>query len=379
MREARLARARHGAAADDRRRRGTVVRCAKRRHEDDRAPRRQRPGDRVDPRHLERLVTGQRRQDARQAPSEHRLAGSRRACEQHVVLARRGELERPSPPLLPSHLGEVGQERLLELVAARRGRERDLLLAAQVRDRLRQMVDRDDVDAGQRRLGSRLGRAEQARQPGAARTLGDGDRAGDGANPAVERELAHARVLEQAGRRQLMRAGEERERDRQVEARPLLAQRGGCEVDRDPVPGGPGQHRVDDAAVHPVLGLLAGAVGEPDDRERRQVGRDEVRLDLDLARLEADDGGGEGACEHAIDATVENVCPCLCRALRPKQCDTGPESELPAALSARRRRGSTRSTRRHAGRCGGSRAARAGRRAAARPAAGSPGRDRGGR
>ena len=72
--------------------------------------------------------------------------------------------------------------------------------------------------------------------------------------------------------RELVRAGEERERDRKVEARSLLAQRGGREVDGDPASAGPRQHRVDDAAVDAVLRLLAGAVGEPDDRERRQVG-----------------------------------------------------------------------------------------------------------
>ena len=66
---------------------------------------------------------------------------------------------------------------------------------------------------------------------------------------------------------------------------------------------GPREHRVDDAAVDAMLRLLAGAVGEPDDRERGQIGGDEVRLDLDAARLEADDGGGEGAGEHTTDGT----------------------------------------------------------------------------
>ena len=99
--------------------------------------------------------------------------------------------------------------------------------------------------------------------------------------------------------------GEERERDRQVEAGSLLAKRRRGEVDRDPVAARPRQHRVDDAAVHAVLGLLAGAVGEPDDRERGQLGRDEVRLDLHAARLEADDGGGEGSREHTTDGTGE--------------------------------------------------------------------------
>ena len=74
-------------------------------------------------------------------------------------------------------------------------------------------------------------------RPGAARSLGDGDRARDGPDAAVERELADAAVLEQPLRRELIRAGEERERDREVEPRSLLAQRRRREVDRDPVPG----------------------------------------------------------------------------------------------------------------------------------------------
>ena len=167
------------------------------------------------------------------------------------------------------------------------------------------MAHRHRADPRERRLGSRLCRAEEPVQPGPPGALGDGDRAGDGAHAAVERELADARVLEQPLRRELVVAGEHRERDRQVEAGALLPQRGRSEVDGDAALARPGEQRVDDAAVDPVLRLLAGAVGEADDREGRQVGADEVRLHLDTARLEADDGGGEGACEHAIDGTAE--------------------------------------------------------------------------
>ena len=141
--EARLAGPRHRTTAHDRRRRGAVVRRPERRHEDDRTPGRQRSGDGVDARHLERLVPRQRRQDARQPPSEHRLARSRRAREQHVVLSRGRELESPAAALLTAHLGEVGQERLLELVAAGRRGERNVLLAPEVGDRLGQVVHRD--------------------------------------------------------------------------------------------------------------------------------------------------------------------------------------------------------------------------------------------
>ncbi len=46
-----------------------------------------------------------------------------------------------------------------------------------------------------------------------------------------------------------------------------------------------------------MLRLLAGAVGEPDDREARHP-RLEVRLDLDLPRLEADERVSDRASEH---------------------------------------------------------------------------------
>jgi hypothetical protein len=52
-----------------------------------------------------------------------------------------------------------------------------------------------------------------------------------------------------------------------------------------------------------MLRLLTSTVSKPDDGERGQVGRLEVRLHLDAARLEADDGGGEGAGEHTTDGT----------------------------------------------------------------------------
>ena len=58
------------------------------------------------------------------------------------------ELESAASSFLAAHVGEVGQGRLLELLRPRRRRSRDLLLAAEVGDRLREVPDRDDVDAG---------------------------------------------------------------------------------------------------------------------------------------------------------------------------------------------------------------------------------------
>ncbi len=46
-----------------------------------------------------------------------------------------------------------------------------------------------------------------------------------------------------------------------------------------------------------MLRLLARPVGEPDDREPRDA-RLQVGLDLDLPRLEPDEGVGDRASEH---------------------------------------------------------------------------------
>ena len=47
-----------------------------------------------------------------------------------------------------------------------------------------------------------------------------------------------------------------------------------------------------------MLRLLAGAIRKPDDRERGHSGL-EVRFDLDLARLEADERVSDRASEHS--------------------------------------------------------------------------------
>ena len=205
-----------------------------------------------------------------------------------------------------------------------------VLFAPKVGDRLGEVMHGHGADSRQRRLGRGLRGAEESPEAGTPSAFRDGDRARDRAHPPVERELAHAAVLEQPARGQLAVSRENGECDRQVEPRALLAERRGREVHGDAILARPGQHRVDDAAVHAVLGLLAGAVGEPNDRERGQVGADEVSLDLDAPWLEADDGGGEGAREHTTDGTGEIL--------------TGP-----SRLCAETARGGARVTVEHAG------------------------------
>ena len=76
-----------------------------------------------------------------------------------------------------------------------------------------------------------------------------------------------------------------------------------------------------DAAADPLLRLLAGAVGQPDDRERRRAAL-QVRLDLDAPRVEADERVGDGAGEH-VATLGDNRVTCLCRMCDRRRAESG--------------------------------------------------------
>ncbi len=102
-------------------------------------------------------------------------------------------------------------------------------------------------------------------------------------------------------RRNLARSRQDGERDRQVEPGALLPQLRRSEIDRDP-PVRPDELGRGDPAPDALLRLLAGAVGQPDDRERRDAEL-QVSLDLDSARIEADESVRDRAREHEPDAS----------------------------------------------------------------------------
>ena len=167
---------------------------------------------------------------------------------------------------------------------------------AEIGDRVGEVMHRNRLDARQRHLPARLGGAHQPRHLRPARAFRGDQRPGHRPHAAVERELAERRDAVEGIRRQLVRRGEDRQRDRQVEARSLLAQSGGCEVDGD-APHGKLELSGRNAAPHPFLRLLAGAVCETDDRERRPR-QFEAGLDLDPAWLEPDERVSDRACNH---------------------------------------------------------------------------------
>ena len=118
-----------------------------------------------------------------------------------------------------------------------RGRRLDRVLASEVSDGLGDVPDANRLDARQRRLPRRLRRAEEARKAGTSGAFGGRDRPRDGPDAAVEPELADTRVLREPVGRHLPRRREHGEGDRDVEARPLLAERRRGEVDRDDLAG----------------------------------------------------------------------------------------------------------------------------------------------
>jgi ADP-ribose pyrophosphatase len=301
--ERRLAGARVRAAADDRLRRRAVVRRAERPHVHERPAGRQKSGDRLDTRHFDRLLGRERREDAREAAREHRLPGPGRTGEQEIVSTRCRELERAAGTLLPAHLREVGvsrcRRRTVGLVRRR------LVLAAKVGDGLGEMTQRHRIDAGERRLRRRLGRAQDSVEAGFARRLGRDEHAVDGTQPAVERQLADGRESLEAVARKLVRGSEDRQRDRQVEARALLLQGGRREVDDD-APPRPYELGGLDATLDALLRLLAGAIGQSDDREAGDAAL-EVRLHFDTAGLEPEERMRDRSREHSPTLVGEDA------------------------------------------------------------------------
>src|SRR2546428_12241 len=86
------------------------------------------------------------------------------------------------------------------------------------------------ASAGQRGVGGGAGRAEDPGQPRLARRLRKSEHSADRPQPPVEGELPDGRVIGKAVARDLPRGGENREGDREIEARALLAEPGRREI-----------------------------------------------------------------------------------------------------------------------------------------------------
>ena len=264
------------------------------------APSRQQTRHRVHRRHLQRLVEGQRRQDAGHAaapssscrrPAGRRAGGCGRRPRRSRARAARaaGRARRPGrAPRAPR--AALARGRL------RRRRTRPGSLSA----RTASASDATGKTSRPATIAASLAFDAGSRMPVTPSRLrrgGDRQHAARRMNRSVERQLAEQHEvgdvppLDDALRR------EDAERDRQVERRARLPHVGRRQVDRDAMRRKL-EARVPDGAPHAVAALAHARVGQPDHRERGEAERD-IDLDLDRAGVHAEHGGRAEAGEHA--------------------------------------------------------------------------------
>ncbi len=156
-----------------------------------RAPLAIRPGHRVHHRGLEQLARRQRRQQAGQALRQHRLARARRADEQQVVAAGRGDLQRALGVLLALDVAQVGRPRSPSSTGPGSGGDST-------------WVPRKWLTRAISERGARIARRRRPRRPRARRPRGRsgpgpwppaataaGRAPATGRDPAVQRQFAH--------------------------------------------------------------------------------------------------------------------------------------------------------------------------------------------
>ena len=193
------------------------------------------PGDAVDPRHLDRLGAGHRRQDRRQPSGQHRLAGSGRRPRAAGCGRRPPRSEAPGVAWRDR---ERRPGRASSGASARsppRGRQRRRRRPGDHIGRLAQVRDtghREPLD--ERGLAGPLARHDQLREPGRMGSLRNRERPGRVAQLAAQRQLTEHGVGVQRLRRDLAARRQHPERQRRVEPGTHLAQERRRQVGRDP-------------------------------------------------------------------------------------------------------------------------------------------------
>ncbi len=223
--------------------------------------------------HLETRLLVERRQDARETTREHRLARARRSPEQQAMPSGRGDLERSLRERLATHLAQAGR------AVVRRGPRRRLrrrtgerIATHQMIEHLAERVGAEHADA--RRVpgeGEGVPRYDDLLHTGVPQRQDRGERAARRAQSAVERELAEeASPREPLGVEGVAGRGQDRDGDREVEPRALLAQLRRGEI-HGHAPIREGQARGGDRAADPRRALAHGGLGQPDDVDPRQL------------------------------------------------------------------------------------------------------------
>jgi hypothetical protein len=137
------------------------------------------------------LRQGERRQQAGQAPGEHRLARAGRPEKEEVVAARGRHLEGPLGGFLAPDLREIGAVGPASGGERGSGDRRQGLRSGQVMDGFGQPEEADHRHGAEGRRLRGVGRRQQHLTAGEAPAqIGDGEAAADGADGAVQTQLA---------------------------------------------------------------------------------------------------------------------------------------------------------------------------------------------
>ncbi len=293
-----------------------MVRRAERAVFDQRHVRRQLIRHRVDPRDVERLIEGEARQNGGKGPRKKRLAGARRADQQHVVSAGGRHLERAFGMFLPADFfqcrvsrGSVIPVQRIRVVHLQGLGRLDHAFSGEVADECGDMLDGENLQIGdQRRFAGIAGRDEHTLKPQPAGEHGHRKHAAHMADRSVEREFSdHQRCL-QLETGDLVRCHQEPERDRQIVSRPLLAQVGRREVDRHP-PVRERQAGVLHRRLDPLAAFLDGRIRQADDDKRRHPVGD-VHLRLHNGAVESDDRTRRYSGQHSLPLGAKDQPKC---------------------------------------------------------------------
>ena len=260
---------------------------------------------------FQRFIGLERRQQARQARRQHRLARTGRADHQQIVAAGRRHFEHALGAFLALDLRKVGINGAV--VGDQRFRHRQRLLATQMVEQGKQRGRRHDGRAfavagrGLEAAPSRLAAAHRgADQATAGRGRGDRRRqyARHTAEGAIQRQFAQHHEIFQALAGEHTHGGKKCEGNRQVVVAAFLSQIGRRQIDGDAL-WREGQAQRPECCPHPLATFAHGLVGEADHRESDGPRRDHD-LHVDRQDVDALESHGPHLCLHIALLILEN-------------------------------------------------------------------------
>ena len=224
----------------------------------------------MDARDLQRLFKAHIRQNGGDATREQCLARARRPNEQYIVPARGGNFQRAFGGLLALDVHEIRARRALghELIVGNRNQRLNGTLAGKMRHHLFQVPGGKDGDSIHTAYlhGVRL-RKHNGAQPQRASGQHHWQHAAHRLNGPIERKLAHKRHAHERRAGDIALAGQEANRNGQIETRAFLFPIGGREIDRDALLG----HfiaAVQNGRLYALAGFTHGGIRQAHDFER---------------------------------------------------------------------------------------------------------------